>query len=100
MTLSSGYMYRTLGDAFSEYRGDPGRRTHVRFRRERARQLRGLLSEPEAVDLHKFNHEVWVLSSGAYLRGEGLTSRCSRMPQYLARLSVRTAFVRGKHWLW
>jgi hypothetical protein len=34
--------------------------------------LRGLLSEPEAVDLHNFNHEMWVLSSGAYLRGEAL----------------------------
>jgi hypothetical protein len=54
------------------YLGDPGRRTHIRFRRERARQLRGLLSEPEAVDLHNFNHEMWVLSSGAHLRGEAL----------------------------
>jgi hypothetical protein len=72
MTLSSGYMYRTLRDVFAEYRGDPGRHTHVRFRRETARQLRGLLSEPEAVDLHKVNHEVWVVSSGACPRGKAL----------------------------
>jgi hypothetical protein len=64
MTLSSGCMYTTLRDVFSENRGDPGRLTRVRSRRARAHELRRLLSEPEAVDLHKVKHEVWVVSSG------------------------------------
>lgn len=61
---------KTLREAFSEYRSDPRRRLHVKFRRERARQLRDLLSDPDALDLKTFNSDVWVGFKGAYLGGK------------------------------
>ncbi len=61
---------KALKDAFSEYRSDPSRRFHVKIRRERARQLRELLSEPDTVDLTTFNNDVWIWSSGVYLNGK------------------------------
>ncbi|CAA9340441.1 MAG: hypothetical protein AVDCRST_MAG93-6632, partial [uncultured Chloroflexia bacterium] len=61
---------KALKDAFSEYRSDPRRRFHVKIRRERARQLRELLSEPDTVDLKTFNSDVWIWSNGVYLNGE------------------------------
>ena len=61
---------KALKEAFSEYRSKTRRRFHVKVRRERARQLRELLSDPEAIDLETFNQDVWVLSSAVYLNGE------------------------------
>ncbi len=42
----------------------------MKIRRLRARQIRELLSEPDAVDLETFNSDVWVLYSGIYLNGK------------------------------
>jgi len=55
---------------FVRFQNDPLQRFVVKLRRERAGQLRRLLSNPNSVDSEIFNREVWALASGAYLRGE------------------------------
>ncbi len=65
---------RALKEAFSTYRSDPRRCFHVKIRRLRARQIRELLSKPDAVDLETFNGDVWVLYSRIYLNGEKISS--------------------------
>src|SRR3712207_2669967 len=61
---------KAIEEAFHEYRNMTPRHFHVKVRRERTRQIRELLSDPDAVDLTTFNSEVWLLSSGVYLNGE------------------------------
>ncbi len=61
---------KALREAFSEYRTQPRQRFSVKLRRDRARQLRELLSEPDALDLETFNNDVWVWSSSVYLNDE------------------------------
>lgn len=76
-----------MRQAFAEYRRDSRRRLHVKFRRERARQLRGLPPDPDTVDLDTFNQDVWVGSNGAYLDGEsiGFPDFGHASPEQLAR---------------
>ena len=62
-----------LRKSFADYRSDAYARFHVTLRRERARQLRELLSDPAEIDLDTFNHDVWVLSSSVYLNGEQIS---------------------------
>lgn len=53
-----------LKDAFSRFREDIREQLIVRLRQQRAKQLRALLSKPEAIDLETFNHEIWISQSG------------------------------------
>lgn len=63
-----GISTEVLTPVFEKFRRDPESRLTVRMRQERAKQLRELLADPEAVDLATFNREVWVHNSGTYLR--------------------------------
>lgn len=70
MARTRSWTNEWLREVYSEYRNNPAARFHVRIRRERARQITDLLSEPEQIDLETFNQDVWVLSSSVYLNGE------------------------------
>ncbi len=67
----AGTSVAALRPVFERFKQDPGSRLTVRMRRERARQLRELLADPEAVDLDTFNREVWVHDSGTFLHEDG-----------------------------
>jgi hypothetical protein len=63
-------MHEELRQAYAEFQRDSLEQFRVKVRRARARQLRDLLSQPEAIDLTTFNREVWPRESRTQLAGE------------------------------
>jgi hypothetical protein len=63
---------KTLSSAFATFHDDPVEQLRVHIRRERAEQLRTLLSDPHAIDLDSFNRNVWVFESATRLDGEDI----------------------------
>lgn len=43
---------------FARFREDPAKRFQTKLKQERARQLRQLLSDPDAMDLETFNRQL------------------------------------------
>lgn len=64
-----------LSDAFAKFRNSPVERVRARIRTERARQIRELLSDPDAMDLDTFNREVWNIESSTLLDGKEIRGR-------------------------
>lgn len=59
-----------LRSELDKFRNNRWMRFLVKLRRKRAGELRHLLSDPDAVDLDTFNHEVWNASSAILLNGD------------------------------
>jgi hypothetical protein len=58
--------------SFAEFKASELEQFHVWLRRQRVRQLRTLLAQPEALTLEAFNQEVWRVETATYLRGAQL----------------------------
>lgn len=69
---TSSNQVKTLLAAFTDFHDNPDEQLRVQLRRIRAKQLRGLLSNVDEIDLDVFNQEVWVFESATRLNGEDI----------------------------
>ena len=65
----------TLTSAFAEFKQDHVEQLRLTLRRERAKQLRELLSDPDAIELDVFHKEAWNFESSTLLNGEEVKGR-------------------------
>ena len=72
MLLSDLEISDTFKKAFERFQQDPLNIFKVNVRRTRADQLRGMLADPEAIDLKTFLYEVWGIENKTYLRGRNI----------------------------
>lgn len=66
---------QTLSSAFAKFHNDPVEQLRVHIRRKRAKQLRKLLANVDAIDLDTFNRDVWAFESSTRLDGEDLKNK-------------------------
>lgn len=62
-----------IQEAFDRFKAERSWQFTARLRRTRARQLRELLSDPDAIDLETFDHEVWQVENTTRLRGQDIS---------------------------
>lgn len=61
--------------AFATFRGQSGNRFMTKLRQRRAEQIRDLFTDPAAMTLDRFNHEIWQISHQVLLRGQPIADR-------------------------
>ena len=77
-------------DAFAKFRSQPYYRFMTKLRQRRAEQIRALFTDPQALSLDRFNHEIWQLGGRVLLRGQPIADKIfdgMPSPKRLAELS-------------
>jgi len=69
MGQENNQLEEALKNAFSRFKRNLQDCLVVKIRRKQIKKLVDILSDPLKIDLETFNREVWILKSGAYLRG-------------------------------
>src|ERR1700694_5762282 len=81
----AGDIDETLRESFAAFQNNPLNSFKISVRRTRGAQLRHFLSDPDAIDLQKFLHEVWNIESKTYLHSHNIDLRIFDKPTMFTR---------------